>query len=124
MFSDYKIDPTTGDYVIVKGDLSLSNDMMNNLYFSISIRKGSWFYDPSFGSNLHLLKPKAVADLPVRAKEYCEEALQWLIDSGRADKIDVQTEVDQSYETPRLIFNITAWQHGKPQTYTIFKEVR
>lgn len=45
------------------------------------------------GSRLWLLKrEKQTEETRRRAKEYCEEALQWMIDDGHAASIDVRVE--------------------------------
>jgi len=54
------------------------------------------------GSRLWLLaRAKLLADTPAKAKEYAEEALQWLLDDGVAAKVDVQAE-RQGLETLAL----------------------
>ena len=46
-----------------------------------------------FGSRLWLLsRAKLTADTPYQAKEYAEEALQWLVDDGIAADVVVQVE--------------------------------
>ena len=52
-----------------------------------------WWGDASIGSKLWLLsRSKATADIPVRAKTYIAEALQWFIDGGIVASIDITTE--------------------------------
>lgn len=54
------------------------------------------------GSRLWLLaRAKLLPDTPAKAKEYAEEALQWLLDDGVAAKVDVQAE-RQGLETLAL----------------------
>lgn len=46
------------------------------------------------GSRLWLLeRAKLTADAPLRAKNYCAEALQWMIDDGVVATIDIQTGI-------------------------------
>lgn len=46
------------------------------------------------GSRLWLLsREKQLSSVLLRAKEYCKEALQWLIDDGIAKSIDVRPEI-------------------------------
>jgi len=68
-------------------------------------RRGCWF-DPTlpknaaagrtvdrYGSRLWLLsRAKQTAETLARAKEYAEEALQWLVDDGIAVKVEVTAE--------------------------------
>jgi phage gp46-like protein len=77
--------------------------IVNNVYLSLMVRKGSFFYDPAFGSRLHeLQREKDTAGTPRKAEDYCREALQWLLDSGKATKVDVYTEWDVAQVPRRL----------------------
>jgi len=87
---DFKINIEEG-----RGKLTLetTSTLLNNVYLSLSIRKGSWWFAPKFGSELHLLRQeKDVAAAAMLAKKYTEEALQWLLDTGRASAVDVVVE--------------------------------
>jgi len=62
-------------------------------------RRGWWgdnlaeVQDDRIGSRLWLLsREKTTQDVLIRAKQYAEEALQWLIDDGVAAKVEVETE--------------------------------
>jgi phage gp46-like protein len=62
------------------------------------------------GSRLWLLaRAKLLADTPAKAKEYAEEALQWLLDDGVAAKVDVQAE-RQGLET--LAMRVVIYKTG------------
>lgn len=79
----------------------MAENIFNNIYLSLKVRKGSFFQNPEFGSRLHLLKkntPRAAA----LAEEYAKEALQWLIDTGRSKKIEVFAERDRLQDLNRL----------------------
>ncbi|OGQ60735.1 MAG: hypothetical protein A3J24_06385 [Deltaproteobacteria bacterium RIFCSPLOWO2_02_FULL_53_8] len=120
---DYKIDPNTQDYTQAAGQLVLTSDIMNNIYLSLSIAKGSWAFSPDFGSRLHLLqRAKATNHTASTAKDYCIEALKWLLDNGRADSIEVETELDKG--NGRLGCIVTAVQKGQKITYEHFIQVR
>lgn len=122
MFNDFRIDPATGDYIkTASGDIAASGDMMNNVYLSLKVKKGSDIDNPNFG--MEGIPRKAVSSLPVVAREKAQAALQWLLDTGRAERIDVEAELDDSTLTPRLLLHVTAWQGGQPEGYTIYKEV-
>lgn len=120
---DFKIDPYTQDYEVSGGRFALTEEIGNNIYLSLMIRKGTWPFAPSFGSRLHLLqREKALERMEKVAKEYCEEALKWIIDKGRAGKIDVATELDK--ENMRMKCLIEAEQKGQKVAYEHFVEVR
>lgn len=120
---DFKIDPYTQDYEIQGGRFALTEEIGNNIYLSLMVGKGSWPFAPSFGSRLHLLtREKALERMERIAKEYCEEALKWIIDQGRAEKIDVTTELDKDGMGMKCL--IEATQQGRKVTYEHFVKVR
>ena len=51
-----------------------NSDIRTSIYNSINIKKGSFFQDRSFGSDLHLIKKATDANL-LLAKQYVEQAL-------------------------------------------------
>lgn len=80
-----------------------ADNIFNNVYLSLMIEKGAFFQNPEFGSRLHLLKrAKNTEKTAALAEEYCKEALQWLIDTGRAKKIEVFTQRDRLQDLNRL----------------------
>jgi len=102
-----------------------NGNLMNNIYLSLVVKKGSWFQDLTFGSRLHLLqRSKNTEQTAVLAEEYCKEALQWLIDTGRARKIDVIAQRDRLQDLHRLLLQVTVTAiTGEPVTFTTFVEV-
>lgn len=120
---DFKIDPYTQDYEMKGGQFTLTEDIGSNIYLSLMVRKGSWPFTPSFGSRLHLLvREKALERVERVAKEYCDEALKWIIDKGRAEKIDVTTELDKDNMRMKCLIETT--QKGQKITYEHFVTVR
>lgn len=120
---DYKIDPYTQDYEMKGGQFALTEDIGNNIYLSLMVRKGTWGFAPEFGSRLHLLQREKALDRMERvAKEYCDEALKWILDKGRAETIEVTTELDKG--NMRMKCLIEAYQKGQKITYEHFVEVR
>jgi phage gp46-like protein len=80
-----------------------SETMINNIYLSLMVKKGSFFYDPTFGSRLHELgREKNTPATARKAEDYCREALQWLLDTGKATLINVYTEKDLAQDPHRL----------------------
>lgn len=64
------------------------NSLFNNIFLSLFVRKGSWFHNLQFGSELHLIKK--ITDKSIKmAEQTCRDTLNWLITIGRAVKIDV-----------------------------------
>jgi phage gp46-like protein len=96
--SDAYIDPATGAYAFVEGQPgTLQRDpadgLANAVYLRVMTPLGTWWADPTLGSRLHeLAREKDVARVEQLGRQYCEQALQPLIDDGRASAITVTTE--------------------------------
>lgn len=73
------------------------------------------------GSRLWLLERSTNnSQVPVDAKIYCTEALQWLITDGIAEKIDITCELQSpngSGPKIMLAIQIVVWQQGQPTTF-------
>ncbi|MTH47467.1 phage GP46 family protein [Intestinirhabdus alba] len=84
---DQNISPSTGDYTN-----SRIYSLQNAVYLRLETPLGSYWADPSLGSRLHELRREK--DLPrIRqlASQYASQALQPLLDDGRADSVTVDT---------------------------------
>lgn len=82
---DSRLDPATGDY-----DRTRIADLSNAAYLRLTVPLGSYWADPELGSKLHLLRRlKDVERNRMLAIQYTREALQPLIDTKRADQVDV-----------------------------------
>lgn len=99
-----------------------AGDILNNIIISLAIKKGSWWHDPQFG----LTDRPRMKNTPTTArliKQDVEQALQWIIDAGRATRIDVATWRDDN-DRYRLNIHVSATQaDGRIVTYETFKEV-
>lgn len=87
------IDPVTADYVVQAGIpvRDPANGLANAVYLRLTTPLGSYWADPTLGSRLHELRRyKDVPRAAVLAKQYAEQALQPILDDGRASAIDVQ----------------------------------
>ncbi|MBP7529229.1 MAG: phage GP46 family protein [Syntrophorhabdaceae bacterium] len=102
-----------------------AEDIMNNVFLSLMVKRGSWFQNPEFGSRLHLLqRAKNTEKTAALAEEYCKEALRWLIDTGRATRIDVHTQRDRTHDLHRLKFIVEVTEaNGRQVTFERFVEV-
>jgi len=102
-----------------------AEDIMNNVFLSLMVKRGSWFQNPEFGSRLHLLqRAKNTEKTAALAEEYCKEALRWLIDTGRATRIDVHTQRDRTQDLHRLKFIVEVTEaNGRQVTFERFVEV-
>jgi len=82
---DKELNPLTGDYT----GRAVKN-LQNAVYIRLRTPLGTWWADKSIGSLLHLLqREKDVARVSLLAEQYAKEALQPILDDGRADKISV-----------------------------------
>lgn len=80
-----------------------ADTIMNNVWLSLTVKKGSFFADTEFGSRLHLLQRYKNTDSTAHlAEDYCKEALQWLLDSGKAKKVEAFAQRDRTQNLNRL----------------------
>lgn len=87
---DRALDTSTGDYAGTR-----TNTLSNAVYLRLMTPLGSWWADRSLGSRLHeLTREKDVSRVYVLARQYAEQALQPLLDDGRALSIQVTVHRD------------------------------
>lgn len=122
------------DYAIViereTGHAQMTYDkaetIMNNIYLSLMVRRGSFFANPAFGSRLHLLqRAKDTTQTAQRAVGYAKEALQWMIDTGKARSVEVYIQRQKDTITRRLylLIEVTPVNSDTPVPFTTFIEV-
>ncbi len=82
---DREISPLTGDYTGKH-----TGTLQNAVYIRLTTPLGSWWADGRVGSLLHLIpREKDLERVGLLAQQYAEEALQPLLDEGRASEITV-----------------------------------
>ncbi len=82
---DALLNPNTADYA---GEFTHS--LANAVYLRLRTPLGAWWADTSLGSRLHeLVREKDVVRVYMLARQYAEQALQTLLDDGRAQTIVV-----------------------------------
>jgi len=110
---------------VVTFEQATGGNLANNIYLSLTVRKGSFFQNPDFGSRLHLLqRAKNTPRTEALAVEYCQEALAWLIDTGRVRKFEYFTERDKLQDPHRLKIIVEATKaDGDVVSFTRFVEV-
>jgi len=100
-----------------------AGDIFNNIYLSLSIKKGSWWQDPEFGLRERGRMKNTESNARL-VREDCKQALQWIIAAGRATSINVITERDRTQNLNRLKILVEATQaDGQKVTFETFKEV-
>lgn len=98
-------------------------DISNNIWLSLNVKKGTLFSAPEFGSRLHLIE-KNTPQAPALAEAYAKEALKWLLDIGRAKSIDVTAEQDMENHPNRLILRgVVEQANGSRVPFEQFVEV-
>jgi len=93
--ADALLDPTTGGYTLTDGALTPdpARGLANAVFLRLMTPLGSYWADASLGSRLHeLAREKDLPRVAVLAKAHSEQALQPLLDDGRAKAIAVDTE--------------------------------
>jgi phage gp46-like protein len=117
---DFKI---TINGVAAELDLNATETtIVNNIWLSLVVPKGSWWHDPTFGSRLKEIK-KLTASAVALAKDYCDEACKWILKLGRATSITFKTEADTDVRGRLLIHCAAVQADGLEVNFTIFKEV-
>ena len=89
---DALLNPQTGGYVVNQSAQSIENE----LYIRLVTPLGSYWADRTRGSRLHeLRRQKHLKRIEVLAKQYAEQALQPVLQSKRAQSIQVTTSTPQ-----------------------------
>jgi len=87
---DRLLNPNTGDY---EPHGEMTDTLQNAVYISLITPLGSYCLNPSLGSLLHTLKrEKDVSRVGLLAEQYAYEALEHILDDGRAKQIDISAE--------------------------------
>ncbi len=89
---DALIDPSTRDYTGAS-----THTLANAVYIRVTTPLGSYWAAPTIGSKLHLLsREKDTPRIRLLAAQYAEQALQPLIDSGRASALSVSSATGET----------------------------
>ncbi len=115
---DFNINLTQGLPVMT---FDIADSIWNNIYISLTLKQGSFFAAPEFGSKLYTLnRAKNTVRTEQKVKDYCKQALQWLLDTKRALSISIVTE----RLSGRINFEISVTQaNGVPVSFSSFVEV-
>jgi phage gp46-like protein len=92
--SDRLLDPVTADFVDAPGGgFEPCDDIDNMIAFSYSIPIGSWEGDPQLGHRFdELANATNTVDNRNRLRDLATLAVQWIIDLGLLDSVDVIVE--------------------------------
>ncbi|MES2237607.1 MAG: phage GP46 family protein [Pseudomonadota bacterium] len=92
---DALINPVTRDYIIVQGAVvrDPADGLANAVYLRLMTPLGSYWADATLGSRLHeLQRAKDLPRVELLARQYAAQALQPILDDGRATAVDISTE--------------------------------
>lgn len=107
---DAWLNPTTADYELLTDAVTRdpADGLANAAYIRLMTPLGSWWQDPTLGSRLHeLVRQKDLNRIGVLAKQYAEQALQPILDDGRATEIEVSTDQPHNGRL-NLLIEVTA----------------
>lgn len=93
--ADTWLNPLTGDYDFIESanTQDTADGLANAVYIRIMTPLGSYWQNTTLGSRLHeLQREKDLQRVSILAKQYAEQALQPILDDGRASKIEVFTQ--------------------------------
>lgn len=107
----------TGGLTFVK-----NSDIRTDIFNSINTKKGSFFQNIQFGSDLYKIRKVTDSNIML-AKQYVQECLAWLIKTGRATYITVIVERDTA-DRSRINIKVEAKQpDGLIISFEQFKRV-
>jgi len=97
--------------------------ILNNIYTSLMVKKGSFFQNPAFGL-ADMSREKTLETAADKFRANAKDATQWIIDVGRATSIEFVTEIDKSQHIDRLKFQCYAVQaDGREVSFEKYLEV-
>lgn len=91
----WKIDPRTGDYIMERGSPVEDDSLITPAIIRLKVQRQRWLHAPNskYGSEFYAshVRVKTTAEL----EKIGSQALQPLVDDGRAQNVDVQTTAAQ-----------------------------
>lgn len=93
MAQNWKINPESGDYVLDGGKPVETDSLTIPAYVRLKTDRTKWLYAPDdqFGSDLYLIKKRKTTQDPTLMESTTAQALQPIVDDGRASEIEVAT---------------------------------
>jgi phage gp46-like protein len=102
--------------------IEAADSLAGSVYLSLHVRRGSWVDRPEFGSRLHEITLITTDAIPL-ARQYCEDALRWLVDLKRLSSIQVLVEQDAADDTRLNIAVSVTRANQTPAEYKTFYRV-
>lgn len=95
--------------------------ILTDMVLSILVPRGAFFHDPNFGLP-ELPKKLTPENIPLVRQRF-QEALQWLINTGKAKSIDIIAEQDEDWPNRVNIAARAVQSNDQLVTYETFVEV-
>lgn len=95
--------------------------IMNNIYLSMMVKRGSFFYDPTFGKRRREREKNTPRTMRLNIDD-CKESLQWMIDTGKAKTIEVyaQRDLPQDLHRLKMLIEVTPVNSDQPIAFSTF----
>lgn len=99
MAQNWLIDPASGDYVLENGKPVETDSLEIPAYFRLKTKRGLWLYAPDdkYGSTFYTLKKRTSQDASA-IERIAENAIQPILDDGRAREATIQTVLSSRQE--------------------------
>lgn len=97
MGANWNMDPQKKDYVMVKGAPDQTDSLTIPAYIRMKVKRDTWMYAPDqrYGSNFYKVVKRNSSQDATFLENLAAEALQPIIDDGRATEITVNTVIAQ-----------------------------
>lgn len=99
-----------------------SPGLFNNIWISLEIPLGAWWFNPSFGLKTRKRMKNTTATASLLQQD-CKAALQWLLDNGRAASVVVTTSPDPEDITRLEMLCMVTAANGETVAYSKFIQV-
>ena len=118
--SSWKIDPKTGDPLIVNGSPVEDDSLIYPAYYRLKVRRTQWLYAPDthYGADFYTVKKRFNPNDVNGLTNMAEVALQPMIDDGRASDVTATYLAPAGLNDTQLSVVITDAQ-GQPQTLNL-----
>lgn len=95
MAQNWNLDPKTGDYVLIGGSPEQTNSLQIPAYIRLKTPRTRWLYAPDerYGSDFYTLQKRQTTRDSSLVETVAANALQPIVDDGRAQTIEVETTV-------------------------------
>lgn len=116
----WRIDPKTGDYLMVNGAPVDDPSLIYPAYYRLKTKRTKWLYAPdtSYGSDLYTIKKRFNPNDVNPVSNIAEVALQPMVEDGRASDVSVGYLAPAGLNDIQLSAIITDAQ-GQPQTLNL-----